>query len=193
MQALFGLNASMAMLPRAMVASSRWAPSSAAIALCVFACFALVALVTLTPVARWNARWMALAGALTYPIYLIHENLGWFLISRLRGSLGVWGSIVCATVAALIAAALLYYLVEKPLGPLLRRTTLAMIRSNVHPQRSDSPITVRHERSGDPRFRMPVPRPDGPLRDLPGRAMGAAQLSARSAYEPTREMPSPVS
>lgn len=130
LQGLFALNFSMQSYPSALASETPWPPSPVIIALITFACFALVALATLTPAATWNARWMGIAGALTYPLYLIHENVGWFVISRLRDSIGSWGAVLAATATVLVAAVLLHSLVEKPFGPRLRRATLTMLRSS---------------------------------------------------------------
>lgn len=131
LQGAIGLHFSLRIHENALAVLTPWAPSTIVIAVLTFACFALVALVTLTRAARWNARWMVTAGALTYPVYLLHENVGWFVIATLRETVGAWGAVAVATVVSLIAAALLHRLVEKPYGPRLRRATLAMIRRSV--------------------------------------------------------------
>jgi peptidoglycan/LPS O-acetylase OafA/YrhL len=107
---------------------TRFTPSTVVIALLTFACFALVAAATLTPAARWNFRWMVAAGALTYPVYLVHENLGWFVIAHLRTRIGAWGSVLAAVAVALVAAWLLHRFVERPFGPRLRTVVLDMLR-----------------------------------------------------------------
>ncbi|MFE2109419.1 acyltransferase family protein [Kitasatospora sp. NPDC059463] len=70
--------------------------------------------------ARW--KWLTVAGALTYPLYLIHQEAGWTMIHWLR-SLGARSSVALGVslVAALVAAWLLHRLVERPLGDLLKR------------------------------------------------------------------------
>ncbi|MEU1212739.1 acyltransferase [Streptomyces sp. NPDC005790] len=77
---------------------------------------------------RWaNWRWLTVAGALTYPFYLIHEHLGWFAIRIMNRSLHLPPQVtMIATVACMLALAyLLHRLVEKPLGPRLKRTMAA--------------------------------------------------------------------
>ncbi|MEU1050963.1 acyltransferase [Streptomyces sp. NPDC005876] len=72
---------------------------------------------------RWaDWRWLTLAGALTYPFYLVHEHLGWVLIDALHQELGVPSAATFGlTVAAMLALAwLLYRFVETPLTPRLR-------------------------------------------------------------------------
>ena len=85
--------------------------------------FAAVAVVTLTPVSRVDWRWLTTAGALTYPFYLVHEHLGWAVISVLRRQAGLPAPVVLVGTAAgmLVLAWLLHRLVERPLGPRLKR------------------------------------------------------------------------
>lgn len=102
-------------------------PSKTLIAAIIIACFVAVAAVTLTPLTRLNARWMTLLGALTYPLYLIHENLGWYVIHLLRHTVDPWVAVAAAAAVALTVAALIQRLVEKPFGPRVRAATLRMI------------------------------------------------------------------
>src|SRR4051794_4426878 len=56
-------------------------PAGTAMAV-VTLCFVLVGAATLTPLSRLSWRWMTFVGSLTYPLYLIHENWGWVVISE---------------------------------------------------------------------------------------------------------------
>uniref|UniRef100_UPI0040403365 acyltransferase family protein n=1 Tax=Streptomyces sp. DG1A-41 TaxID=3125779 RepID=UPI0040403365 len=72
---------------------------------------------------RWaNWRWLTVAGALTYPFYLVHEHLGWVVIHALHRGLGLPSAATFAlTVASMLLLAwLLNKYVEKPLTPRLR-------------------------------------------------------------------------
>ncbi len=74
---------------------------------------------------RWaDWRWLTFAGALTYPFYLLHEHLGWFVIRVLHRGLHVPPrlTLVAAVVSILVLAHLMHRFVEKPLGPRLKRT-----------------------------------------------------------------------
>ncbi|GMA86366.1 hypothetical protein GCM10025868_16160 [Angustibacter aerolatus] len=86
-------------------------------------CYALVAAVALGwfRFARW--RWLTVAGALTYPFYLVHEHLGWFWIRVLRRYLHLPVPLVLLLTAAsmLTLAWLIHRFVERPLGPWLKR------------------------------------------------------------------------
>lgn len=63
-----------------------------------------------------------MAGALTYPFYLVHEHLGWVVIRALHISLGLPSAETFAlTVASMLLLAwLLNRYVEKQLTPRLR-------------------------------------------------------------------------
>jgi peptidoglycan/LPS O-acetylase OafA/YrhL len=61
-------------------------------------------------------------GAISYPLYLVHDKIGWLTILRLeeRGVAPIV-AIVVAIVASLVAASILHLLVEKPATIALRR------------------------------------------------------------------------
>ncbi|MFF8725349.1 acyltransferase family protein [Streptomyces sp. NPDC015171] len=93
------------------------------ILLIVTLAFAAVAAVALGWTGRANWPWLATAGALTYPFYLVHEHLGWFVIRALRQELGLaaWPTLGATVTAMLALAWLMYRFVEKPFGPRLKR------------------------------------------------------------------------
>ncbi|MGW1728468.1 acyltransferase family protein [Streptomyces sp. NPDC002306] len=89
----------------------------------VFLAFAAVAVVAVGWT-RWaNWRWLTVAGALTYPFYLIHEHLGWFFVRVLNREVGLppYATIVVSVLSLLGIAWLIHKLVEKPFGPRLKR------------------------------------------------------------------------
>jgi peptidoglycan/LPS O-acetylase OafA/YrhL len=89
-------------------------------------CFVVVLVVTLTPVRRIGWSWLTTIGALTYPVYLLHEQIGWQVI-RVVQPFG-WGvAVVAATVVSLALAILVYRFVEVPFAPRLRRTVLSAL------------------------------------------------------------------
>ena len=97
-----------------------------------------IALATLTRLSRVNWRWLTLLGALTYPLYLIHEIPGWLLIHHLAPVLPAYVTVCLAVLAMLVAAYLVHRFVEIPIGPRLRRAVerdLARVVS-----RSDVPL-----------------------------------------------------
>ncbi|WP_209438848.1 acyltransferase family protein [Streptomyces durhamensis] len=73
---------------------------------------------------RWASwPWLVTAGALTYPFYLVHEHLGWFVIRVLHRGLGLpaWATLVTTVLGMLVLAWLIHRFVERPLGPRLKR------------------------------------------------------------------------
>ncbi|GAA2640579.1 acyltransferase [Streptomyces vastus] len=70
--------------------------------------------------AHW--RWLTVAGALTYPFYLVHEHLGWVAIKAYHQSLNIpsYATFLLTIATMLLLAWLLNRLVEDRLGPRLR-------------------------------------------------------------------------
>ncbi|MFE2286863.1 acyltransferase family protein [Streptomyces sp. NPDC059443] len=97
--------------------------SSLVIIAIVTAGFAVVALVALGKLgwARW--KWLTVAGALTYPFYLVHEHLGFVVIKALHRTAGIPAPATFAlTVVFMLGLAwAIHRLVERPFGPKLRR------------------------------------------------------------------------
>lgn len=85
--------------------------------------FVAVGAIALGLLNRANWRWLTVAGALTYPFYLVHEHLGWVTIEVLHRRLGLPSTVTFAfTAAAMLTLAwLLNRFVEKPLAPFLRK------------------------------------------------------------------------
>jgi peptidoglycan/LPS O-acetylase OafA/YrhL len=87
-----------------------------------FGLFALLALRRL----RWRGyRWIRWAGLLTYPVYVLHQNIGYVLLEVLRP---VWPSLAIRLLVGitliLLLATLVHRLIERPLGVRLRRLIL---------------------------------------------------------------------
>ncbi|WP_078972263.1 acyltransferase family protein [Streptomyces sp. WM6368] len=98
-----------------------------------FALMAAIALGALDGV-RW--RWLPHAGALTYPLYLVHMMAGLTLIHHFRRDVPPVPLVIGVTAAMLLLAWLIHRLVERPLGRLLRdrlRRGMQEIRSAAPP------------------------------------------------------------
>ncbi|MFC9847289.1 acyltransferase family protein [Streptomyces sp. NPDC060223] len=69
-----------------------------------------------------NWQWLTVAGALTYPFYLIHEHLGWVAIRAYHQTLHIpsYAAFLLTVTTMLLLAWLLNRHVEKPLTPRLR-------------------------------------------------------------------------
>ncbi|NUL49137.1 acyltransferase [Cellulosimicrobium funkei] len=89
------------------------------------ALFALVAVMVLTPLATVRVPGMTLAGQLTYPVYLVHQLWGWWLIMLLSPHLPREIVLAVSLAAVLAAAWTVHRWVERPLGPRLQRAVTA--------------------------------------------------------------------
>ncbi|MFF8642201.1 acyltransferase family protein [Streptomyces sp. NPDC015345] len=96
--------------------------SSLVIIAIVTAGFAAVLLIALGHLHRANWRWLTVAGALTYPFYLVHEHLGWVSVQALHRGLGLPSYATFGlTIAAMLALAwVLNRYVEAWLTPAIR-------------------------------------------------------------------------
>jgi peptidoglycan/LPS O-acetylase OafA/YrhL len=72
---------------------------------------------------RW--RWLTVAGALTYPLYLVHQDIGFTVFSYLGNRVSASVLAMATYVAMLGLAWLIYRAVERPLAPLLRARLVA--------------------------------------------------------------------
>ncbi|MFI0905829.1 acyltransferase family protein [Streptomyces sioyaensis] len=88
----------------------------------IIAAFALVGAIALGACDRIRWKWLTTAGALTYPLYLIHMNIGLTLIHHYRGQIPAPALVASVTALMLATAWLIHRLVERPLGKRLRTT-----------------------------------------------------------------------
>jgi peptidoglycan/LPS O-acetylase OafA/YrhL len=98
--------------------------STAACVTIILLMFAVVALVTVSPLKGWGPGWLTYAGALTYPVYLMHENWGWWIISWANPVFGKWIALLLALAFTFGVAALIERLVERPVRPRLSKAVL---------------------------------------------------------------------
>jgi peptidoglycan/LPS O-acetylase OafA/YrhL len=101
--------------------------------LIIAALFAVVAAVTLTKLNRISLAGLSAAGALTFPLYLIHEYWGWWFISILNPVLPQKAVLVVAILLCLAMAWLIRKYIEAPLGPVLRRSVQAGLQQLAPP------------------------------------------------------------
>ncbi|WP_171172409.1 acyltransferase [Streptomyces sp. I05A-00742] len=103
---------------------------------------------------RITWRWLPTAGILTYPFYLLHEDIGWIFIRHTEHRLHPYAVLAVLFAAVLAASWLVHRWIERPLGRWLRRTMragLEEMRFYSHPVPSlDSPppATRTGERRG---------------------------------------------
>lgn len=100
--------------------------------------FALVALATVTPLRGMGPNWLTYAGALTYPIYLVHEAWGWGIIESVYPVAGRWPALILAVLVSVAIAVFIERFVERPLHPILTRT----LKRNLTDQPKESALAA---------------------------------------------------
>jgi peptidoglycan/LPS O-acetylase OafA/YrhL len=89
-------------------------------------CFLLVAAVALGWL-RWvRGRWLVVLGAMTYPLYLLHLDLGGTIIYLWQYRVPPPLLVTVVTAAMVLLAWLVHRYVEQPVAPLMKRALLAM-------------------------------------------------------------------
>jgi peptidoglycan/LPS O-acetylase OafA/YrhL len=69
---------------------------------------------------QWKG--LTVAGAMTYPVYLIHQELGWYVIHRLHARMNPYLLVGCLILGMLVLAYLINRLVEQPVSKRLKRS-----------------------------------------------------------------------
>jgi peptidoglycan/LPS O-acetylase OafA/YrhL len=104
-----------------------YAPSTVLLGAAVVACVAAVGVVALTRVSRWEHAGLVTLGALTYPLYLLHEYWGLAVIRALTVHVPAAVALAAALAVVTAMAWVVHRYVEVPCGPRLRRLTLAAL------------------------------------------------------------------
>ena len=95
-----------------------------AVVVAIFLVMTLVALRVTRPLAK---PWMVTAGALTYPLYLLHAHIGFIVLTRLGATVNKYVLLAGLIVMMCAAAYAVHRLVERPLAPLLKRLLAARV------------------------------------------------------------------
>jgi peptidoglycan/LPS O-acetylase OafA/YrhL len=83
-------------------------------------------LIALRVTRRFGRPWFAVAGALTYPLYLVHAYNGFALFNRLGGMVNRWVLLVVMVIGMGCAAYAIHHLVEVRLAPRLKRALVRL-------------------------------------------------------------------
>ncbi|BFU44822.1 acyltransferase family protein [Krasilnikovia sp. MM14-A1004] len=97
--------------------------------------FAVMAAVALGWTSWVRGRWLTTAGLLTYPFYLLHENIGWTIIHALRDVRPRYLTLAFVLAVMLLASWLLHRLIERPLAAVLRGRLKAAFAAFDRPDR----------------------------------------------------------
>jgi peptidoglycan/LPS O-acetylase OafA/YrhL len=84
-------------------------------------CFALVVAVALGWLSWVRGRWLVVVGAMTYPLYLLHLDLGGTVLYLLQWDVPPLLLVALVTGAMVLLAWLVHRHVEQPLAPLMKR------------------------------------------------------------------------
>ncbi|MEV1287830.1 acyltransferase [Micromonospora sp. NPDC049679] len=80
----------------------------------VAAFFIVMALIATGRLSWIRGKWLVVAGALTYPLYLLHENIGWEVIGVFEGDIPALLLVSVLVAALLLASWLVHRLIERP-------------------------------------------------------------------------------
>ncbi|TJZ56790.1 acyltransferase [Streptomyces piniterrae] len=107
----------------------------------IIAAFALIGAIALGAGDRIQWKWLTTAGALTYPLYLIHLNIGMTFIDHYRDQIPAPVLVASVTALMLATAWLIHRFIERPVGKWLRTTMrrgIDDVRRHATPPRSHS-------------------------------------------------------
>jgi peptidoglycan/LPS O-acetylase OafA/YrhL len=104
--------------------------SPAAAGLVVVVMIAAVYLVTAGPGSRIGWRWLTTLGLLTYPLYLVHGQFGFFVIDVLHGRVNAYVVLVLAVALAVVLAVGLHYGIERVFHDRLRDSVVRGLRDS---------------------------------------------------------------
>jgi peptidoglycan/LPS O-acetylase OafA/YrhL len=89
-------------------------------------CFLLITAVALGWLHRVRGRWLVVLGATTYPLYLLHLDIGGTMLHEWQGFLPAPVLVVLVTALMIALAWLVHRYVERPVAPLLKRALLGL-------------------------------------------------------------------
>jgi peptidoglycan/LPS O-acetylase OafA/YrhL len=122
----------------------------------------VVLAVTHGPISRIGWGWLTWAGALTYPLYLVHGQFGFFVIDRLHQDYSPYVVLAAAALTCFVLAFLIHLLVERPFARPLRRAVERSLKATaLPPTPAAEPVNGHaapngHEPDGAPT--QPLPR-----------------------------------
>ena len=132
---------------RELQTATAFEPVTWLLAAALAACVAAVALVALTPVRRLSWRHLATLGAITYPLYLVHQFWGWWVIAHLAPHVPTPVALLAAVALALVLALAIHRLVEVRVNARVRRRLEAALTRAASALR-DAADRARGQRSG---------------------------------------------
>jgi peptidoglycan/LPS O-acetylase OafA/YrhL len=124
---------------------STGAPQHSWVSVALLGVFYLVmAAVALGWLSRIRWRWLTAAGALTYPLYLLHDVIGFTVIAWLRDVVPHWPLMLGLLAVMLAASWLVHRYVERPVAAWLKRS----IRQGIAHMRAAEPVSHGRDAGG---------------------------------------------
>jgi peptidoglycan/LPS O-acetylase OafA/YrhL len=115
----------------------------------VIALYALVYAATSARSSRLSPRMLLVLGAVTYPLYLLHQHIGYIVFSALDGAVTGFAALALVISGMIILALLVWLFVEKPCIPAMRRALMMLSAgianrlADLRPDRAHSADWVR--------------------------------------------------
>ncbi|HEU5420806.1 MAG TPA: acyltransferase family protein [Streptosporangiaceae bacterium] len=123
----------------------------------ISAFFVVMGVVSTHRLDRVSWRWLTVGGALTYPLYLVHQDIGFTVFAYLRDSVPPLVLAVVTYVMMLAIAWLIHRGVERPLAPVLKaRLSEAVSRVRLSGPRP-APAQASPAMAGGPAFESGQP------------------------------------
>jgi len=82
----------------------------------IFCCFAVFLMISLGMTSKLNSQKLIKLGVLTYPLYLIHQNIGFILFQEFGSSVNRYVLLIGLVFIMLLASWLIHILIEQSLG-----------------------------------------------------------------------------
>ncbi|MFF0472675.1 acyltransferase family protein [Streptomyces sp. NPDC004284] len=83
--------------------------------------FGVMALIATDKLSGIQWKWLPIAGALTYPLYLLHQAIGYEFFGHFESRVSPWVLVTSVILGMLVLSYLVHRLVEKPLSRYLKR------------------------------------------------------------------------
>ncbi|WP_433419469.1 acyltransferase family protein [Microtetraspora malaysiensis] len=87
----------------------------------IIAIFLVMTLIALRVTRNLGRPWFAVAGALTYPLYLIHAHVGFVIFTRLGNRVPPHLLLISTMVVMCLVAYAIHALIERPLAPVFKQ------------------------------------------------------------------------
>ncbi len=102
----------------------------------------VIACIYAAPKGQFWPRWAGIAGALSYPLYLLHQHLGYMFIDLIAPTLGATSALLLTFILIICVASVVAFLVE----PILRQKLTSGLSVILHGSKIVAPVVERASR-----------------------------------------------